>query len=49
MTETMKQRVRMLLMKRVKKKLLVIDEAKRLKLTAVTVSMMMTDIQNMNC
>jgi len=39
----------MLLMKRVKKKLLVIDEAKRLKLTAVIVSMMMTDIQNMNC
>jgi len=31
-----------------KKKLLVIDEAKRLKLTIVTVSMMMIDMQNMN-
>ena len=45
----MKRRIRMLLMKRVKKKLLVIDEAKKLKLTAVTVSTIMIDMQNMNC
>jgi len=39
----------MLSMKKVKKKFLVIDEAKKLKLTVITVSMMMIDIQNMNC
>jgi len=45
----MKRRIRMLSMKRMKKKLLVVDEAKRLKLTVVTVSTMMIDMQNINC
>jgi len=42
MIEMMKQRIKM------KKKLFIIDEAKKLKLTAVIVSTMIIDMQNTN-